>query len=89
MTVVLGCALGVAQWFVLRKKVRRSALWIGISLISWILAGLIGSALKRLSWDMGPILYWLGLFFTGMVLSVVGMMWLLKQINPPANIPAA
>jgi hypothetical protein len=89
MTVVLGCALGVAQWFVLRKKVSRSALWIGISLISWIFAGLIGIALKTLSWQMGPILYWLGLFFAGTVLSVVGMMWLLKQTNPPAIIPAA
>jgi len=87
MTVVLGCALGVAQWFAIGKKVSRSALWIGISLISWTVAGLIGMALKTLSWQMGPILYWLGLFFFGTVFSAVGMMWLLKQKNPPAMTP--
>jgi len=87
MTVVLGCGLGVVQWFVLRKKISRSALWVGISLVSWILAGLVGIGLKALSWQMGPILYWLGLFFVGTVLSVVGMIWLLKRFS--ANAEAA
>jgi hypothetical protein len=88
MTAALGGALGVAQWIALYRKVRRSALWIGISLMSWILAGLVGSTLKTLSWQMGPILYWLGTLFVGAVLSAIGMMWLLKQDNPPAKIPA-
>jgi hypothetical protein len=85
MAASLGGSLGVTQWFVMYKKVRRSALWIGISLISWILAGLIGVFLKTLSLEMGSILYWLGLFFTGTVLSVIGMLWLVKQPNLPTN----
>jgi hypothetical protein len=89
MTAALGSSLGVTQWFAIRKKVSRSALWIGISLISWVVAGLIGMALKTLSWQMGPILYWLGLFFVGTVLSVAGMMWLLHQNSPPADLAAA
>jgi hypothetical protein len=88
MTVILGCALGVTQWFALRKKVKRSAIWIGISLVSWVLAGLTGMVLKALDWQMGPILYWLGMFFAGVVLTVLGMMWLLKQTNHPADVPA-
>ncbi|MEW6093421.1 MAG: hypothetical protein AB1531_05580 [Chloroflexota bacterium] len=82
MSAALGMALGITQWLVIRRKVSRSAFWIAISLVSWILAGLIGIALAALSSQMGPVLYWLGLFFAGIVLSVVGMMWLLKQTNP-------
>lgn len=89
MTVVLGCALGVAQWFALPKKISRSALWVGINPISWVIAGFVGMALKTLNWQMGPILYWLGLFFIGTALSGVGMMWLLRQKNSPADMPAA
>lgn len=79
MTATLGSLLGVAQWFIIRKKIQRSILWIGISLIAWVLAGLIATALKTLSWQMGPLLYWLDLFFIGIILSVVGMMWMHKQ----------
>lgn len=79
MTATLGGILGIAQWFTINKKIRQSTLWIGICLIAWILAGLTGIVLKSLSWQMGPMLYWLGLFLIGTVLSVVGMMWLHKQ----------
>ena len=89
MSAALGAALGIAQWFAFRKKVNRAALWIGISLIGWVVAGLFGMALKTLSWEMGPILYWLGLFFFGTVLSAVGMMWLLNHPTASANLLAA
>ena len=89
MAAALGSSLGITQWLVLRNKVARAALWIGISLISWIVAGLIGLALKSLSWEMGPILYWLGLFFAGTVLSAIGMVWLFRKSTPPANMQAA
>ncbi len=85
-TAALGSALGVVQWLILRNKANRAALWVGISLISWVVAGWIGMALKALSWQMGPILYWLGLFFFGTALSSAGMIWLLKQDSPPADL---
>jgi hypothetical protein len=89
MTVVLGSALGVAQWFAIRKKVGKHARWIGVSLISWLIAGWTGMALKTLSWEMGPILYWLGLFFVGTVISAMGMIWLFKEKDPAADIQTA
>ncbi len=79
MTFVLGGVMGIMQWFTIYKKVKQSALWIGISLVSWIVAGLIGMALKFFSWQMAPVLYWPGLLFFGTVLSAAGLMWLLKR----------
>jgi hypothetical protein len=46
-------------------------------------------ALKTLSWEMGPILYWLGLFFVGTVISAMGMIWLFKEKDPAADIQTA
>ncbi len=79
MTVALGSTLGVAQWLTISRKVNRSSLWIGISLVGWFVAGWIGLALKTLSWEWGMILYWLGLFFAGTLLSALGMIWLLTM----------
>ncbi len=84
MAAALGAALGIAQWIVLRTKVKQSLLWIVISLISWILAGAAGLFLRTLSWELGPILHWLGLFFVGTVLSGLGMLWLFRAARPPA-----
>ncbi len=88
MATALGGALGVAQWLAIYRKVERSAWWIVISLVSWLLAGFVGMSLKTLSSQMGPILYWIGLFFAGTVLSVIGMKYLLKQTNSQAKLPA-
>jgi hypothetical protein len=78
MAAALGASLGIAQWLVIYNKVSRSTLWIAISLASWIAAGLLGLVLKSMSLEMGPVLYWLGLFFLGTVFSGLGMIWLLR-----------
>jgi hypothetical protein len=78
MAAALGACMGIAQWLVIYNKVSRSTLWIAISLASWIVAGLLGLVLKSLSLELGPVLYWLGLFFFGTVLSGLGMIWLLR-----------
>ncbi len=84
MTAALGIVLGIVQWFILSKKVDRAVLWIGVSLISWVLAGLAGMGLMTLSWEWGPILYWLGMFFIGTLLTAVGMIWMFNHPIPPA-----
>lgn len=79
MTAVMGVVLGMVQWFTIRKKVRQAALWIGISLVSWVLAGVVGVALSRLSYSSGPIYFWLGLIFFGTAFSAAGMAWWLNR----------
>jgi len=76
---ILGTALGIMQGLTLRKKAVQSVLWIGISIVSWVIAGWIGKILIPLSYEWGPILFWIGLFFSGTVLSSAGLMWLLNQ----------
>ena len=78
MTVTLGSVLGLVQWFSIHRKVSWSTLWVGISLVCWVIAGWIGIALSTLSWESGPIFYWLGMFFAALLLSVFGMMLLFK-----------
>jgi FtsH-binding integral membrane protein len=86
LAATLGTALGIVQGLTLRKKAVQSVLWIGISIVSWVIAGWIGKILIPLSYEWGPILFWIGLFFSGTVLSSAGLMWLLKDAGLPAEI---
>ena len=79
LAATLGTALGIVQGLTLRKKAVQSVLWIGISIVSWVIAGWIGKLLIPLSYEWGPILFWIGLFFSGTILSSAGLMWLLKR----------
>jgi hypothetical protein len=36
MGLVAGAILGTPQWFVLRRHVRRAALWIGANALAWV-----------------------------------------------------
>jgi hypothetical protein len=76
---LLGAALGILQAITLRKNSTQAALWIGISIASWLAAGWIGRILISLSYDWGPILFWIGLLFTGTVFSSAGLIWLLNH----------
>lgn len=87
MTTAFGGALGIMQYLVIRKQANKPALWIGISLSSWVIAGVIGIALRIQSYQMGPIYYWLGVFFFGIVFTAVGMALWLKQPGVPPNLP--
>lgn len=74
--VVLGSALGIAQWIVLRGNVAQSALWIPISLASWVIAEALAIALDGL---IGPPLDLMMIFLAGGLVTGLGMVWLLKQ----------
>ena len=39
---VIGAGIAVAQWLVLRRKVRQAVWWIPITIAGWALAGLVG-----------------------------------------------
>jgi len=43
--LVLGAALGLGQWFVLRRRLNEAKAWIAISTVSWVVAELVGVAL--------------------------------------------
>ncbi len=89
MSVPLGYILGIAQWLAIARKIKWSPVWIGVSLVSWVLAGWIGIGMKALTIQMGPILYWIGLFFAGIFLSGVGMLWLFNVKAEPGPSEAA
>ena len=74
--LVLGAALGVAQWLVLRCRLNEAKLWIAISTMCWVVAELVGVALTGV---IGPPFNLVGLFLAGGVLPGGGMMWLLRR----------
>jgi hypothetical protein len=78
--LVLGASLGIAQWLVLRTKLDDALLWVGISVVGWVAAELVGVALSAL---VGPPFNLLGLFLVGSVLPGVGMAWLLARASAP------
>lgn len=88
LLIAQGSLLGIAQWLVLRKKVSRAPLWIGISLISWTLAGsvtgLIGEWINSGSGVVALILFSNRSVFFGTVLSALGLWWFLDQSIVPA-----
>ncbi|MGA9398033.1 MAG: hypothetical protein WBV22_07220 [Anaerolineaceae bacterium] len=79
MTAVSGLALGLMQWLFLRRKAGLSPWWIGVSFLGWILADVIAIWLRTLSYQMGPIYYWVGLIFFGIMLTGVGITLLFRQ----------
>lgn len=87
-----GAILGTTQWWVLRKKVDRAALWIVISLISWSIAGLVTRLINRWMGNGSEILALL-LFstlsvFCGTILSTLGLWWFLKKTTSTAELKA-
>ncbi len=74
--LVLGTSLGIAQWSILRAKLCDARPWVAISVISWVVAELVGVALTAL---VGPPFNLLGLFLVGAVLPGAGMRWLLAR----------
>jgi hypothetical protein len=84
MTIGMGAILGILQWLAISKKVKWSSVWVGVSFASWFLAGLVGTGLMALSLQTGPVLFWIGLFFAGIVLSVAGMVGLFDIKAEPA-----
>ena len=40
--LVLGLAVGIGQWLAVRNRVAASSLWIGISVVTWLLAEVVG-----------------------------------------------
>jgi len=74
--LVLGAALGLGQWFILRRRLDEAKVWIAISTISWVVAELAGVALTG---AVGAPFNLVGLFLVGGVLPGGGMMWLLRR----------
>ncbi len=37
---IIGASIGLCQWFVLRRRIPRAALWILISIVGWCVAGI-------------------------------------------------
>jgi hypothetical protein len=88
MTIIVGAILGILQWLAIRRKVKWSSVWVGVSFASWFLAGLIGTGLKALSLQTGPILFWIGLFSAGIILSGIGMIWVFNIKAEPTSMEA-
>jgi hypothetical protein len=74
--LVLGGGLGLTQWLVLRQKVGLASIWIGISMLAWLIAEIVGIGLSA---TIGPPLDLLGLFLVGSVLPGAGIIWLLNR----------
>jgi hypothetical protein len=74
--LVLGAALGLGQWFILRRRLDEAKAWIAISTMSWVVAELAGVALTG---AVGAPFNLVGLFLVGGVLPGGGMMWLLRR----------
>jgi hypothetical protein len=74
----LGAALGIPEWFALRRTLDKASPWIAISVVSWVMAEVIGVALSVV---VGPPFDLLGLFLVGAVLPGGGMKWLLYRAS--------
>jgi hypothetical protein len=88
---ITGTTLGVLQWIVLYKKVDRAFLWIGISLVSWMMAGLaVGILTKAIEATVVRILLSNTEFF-GTLFSTFGLWWFLNYStpHPQAEVPEA
>ena len=83
--VVLGGVLGIAQFLVLRDKVKMAAAWIVVSILAWLVAEIIGIALGS---AVGPPLDLLGLFLLGGALPGAGMVWLLNRSENEPEVAA-
>lgn len=88
---IIGMTLGVLQWIVLYKKINRAYLWIGISVMSWIIAGLAVGVLTR-AIEATVVRILLSNFeFYGTLFSTFGLWWFLNYSTPPlpGDTPAA
>ncbi len=70
---LIGFALGLMQWFFLRRLFNQTELWIGASIVGWALGPFLG---MRVVW-YGPV----AAAITGLAL-----VWLLKQPRPGAEL---
>lgn len=76
---ITGTTLGVLQWIVLYKKISRAFLWIGISLMSWLIAGLmVGVLAKAIEATVVRVLLSNTEFF-GTLFSTFGLWWFLTR----------
>jgi len=83
----LGLALGLVQWFVMRREVLGAPVWIGVSLLAWLAGGWLGYLLWISNLQWGAILYWIALYFLGTAVSAAAMAWWLKPAAEPATEP--
>jgi hypothetical protein len=86
--LLFGIVLGVAQWLVLRRRVRQAAWWIAINMGAWVLAFLLVgvvylSGLYVEQFDM------LADLLVPTIVTGIGMLWLLRQAPRLATIGGA
>jgi hypothetical protein len=82
---ITGLTLGVLQWIILYKKIDRAFLWIGISLLSWMIAGLVvGVSTKAIEVTVVRILL-SNTEFLGTLFSTFGLWWFLNWSIPSAQ----
>ncbi len=74
----IGIGLGVAQWGVLRGKVRGAGWWIPITVAGWALAGLTGGVVFMTTLDA------LAIFLLPPAASTLAL-WLLLDVLPGAG----
>lgn len=78
-TFIIGTTLGVLQWIVLNKKVDQAFLWAGISIVSWMIAGLaVGILTRAIEASVARILLANTEFF-GTLFSTFGLWWFLNR----------
>lgn len=73
--VLFACTLGVLQWLVLRRQVRRAGWWIAISAVGWAVAAALANVF---TWK-DFVLYVTAL---PEVMAAVGMAWLVRSRAP-------
>jgi len=73
---VYGLSLGLPQWWVLRKRVRRAGLWIPFSVIGWELTGVAWISFGGASGE-DSLLYG--------VVTGLGLVWLVQARRPASG----
>jgi hypothetical protein len=72
---LFGAVLGLAQWFVLRGRVRQASWWIALNAGSWALL----AALYLPTFGMLAVMYG---FFIPPAITALGLLWLLRRPIP-------
>ena len=82
---LVGLVIGVAQWPVLRKKVRSAGWWVVISMLAWASNAVLVAVLSRtLHIPSDERIWWLVSLIGGIIpglVSATGMVWLLSRMR--------
>lgn len=93
--LLTGLCLGIAQWLILRNYLRRSARWIGVSAVAWVigtqfviyLSPVIDPTISFLTRFGAWEVFWLNLIQQPLCLLILGIAqgFILRQLQHPAR----